>query len=546
MEATLLTLGVLLILVGLLGQVKAQEIEVGTKNPIARTILGMVGVVFVTIALRPLLGGLGLPLPPMALPTPITTAQSPVPAANETPVRPPSLEEWSLSPAEVAAGGSVNLRWRVVGADSVKLQPFGSVEDSGELQDIPGNTKSYTLIASNPGGVVEKSLEVVVTTPVPGAPVASLQVAPSQVVHGAVTEVQLSWQTSAADTVTIEPGLGPVGLQGERNVPVPSQNTTYTLVARGPGGDTTASAQLTVEEARCRVASQELNLRSGPGTDYEPLQQMTQGTDLEPLAYYAGGSPEPGWIEVRVQGSNARGWVRARDEYATCNLDRILLPAPGSIPPLPPPAISSFRFNPGTIEAGSCTQLEWGAVSHANQVSIDHGIGQVGASGSHKVCPDETTTYTLTAAGPGGTTTGSATCTVKAPAVAECYGVRSDLPDPILMLTGTEADSPAGYTRYKLSIVNRSEFSDKLFEIAPDLPACGKNTNASRTWIDIVDATTDNKIYGFCALSSSSSLDQLSFAVKDGNDPPDSVYVKLIDRRCNTTYTSNAVAIRRP
>jgi hypothetical protein len=546
MEATLLTLGVLLILVGLLGQVKAQEIEVGTKNPIARTILGLVGVVFVVISLRPLLAGLGLPLPPMALPTPADTVQAPTPATNTTPVQPPSLEEWSLSPAEVTAGGTVNLRWRVVGADSVKLQPFGNVEDSGELEDIPRNTKRYTLIASNPGGVVEESLEVVVTTPVPGAPAASLQVAPNKTVRGVAAEVLLSWQTSGADTVTIEPGLGPVGLQGERNLPVPSQNTVYTLVARGPGGETTASTQLTVEEARCRVVSQKLNLRSGPGTDYEPLQQMPQGTNLEPLGYYAGGSPEPGWIEVSVQGSNTHGWVRARDEYATCNMDRTLLPAPGSIPPLPAPAISSFRFNPGTIEAGNCTQLEWGAVSHATQVSIDHGIGQVDAPGSQKVCPDETTTYTLTAAGPGGSVTGSATCTVNVPAVAECYGVRSDLPDPVLKLTGTETDSSAGFTRYRLSVTNRSEFPDKLFEAAPDLPACGKNTNASRTWVDILDGATHKKIYGFCAFSASDNLDLLWFAVKQGDKPPDSVLVELTDRRCNTTYTSNAVAIQRP
>ncbi len=51
METTLLTMGILLMLVGLIGQVKAKEIEVGTKNPFVRIILGVIGVIFVYLAL---------------------------------------------------------------------------------------------------------------------------------------------------------------------------------------------------------------------------------------------------------------------------------------------------------------------------------------------------------------------------------------------------------------------------------------------------------------------------------------------------------------
>lgn len=51
MDATLLTLGILLMLVGLIGQVKAKELEVGTKNPVVRVILLIIGVGFVYLAL---------------------------------------------------------------------------------------------------------------------------------------------------------------------------------------------------------------------------------------------------------------------------------------------------------------------------------------------------------------------------------------------------------------------------------------------------------------------------------------------------------------
>jgi hypothetical protein len=57
-------------------------------------------------------------------------------------------------------------------------------------------------------------------------------------------------------------------------------------------------------------------------------------------------------------------------------------------------------------------------VSHATQAVIDHGIGGVGTPGSHVVCPVGTTTYVMTATGPGGTTNASAAVAVS-PAVPD-------------------------------------------------------------------------------------------------------------------------------
>jgi len=59
--------------------------------------------------------------------------------------------------------------------------------------------------------------------------------------------------------------------------------------------------------------------------------------------------------------------------------------------------------------------LKW-SVSNANQITIDNGVGTVQASGSKSVFPNETTTYSLRATGPGGTLSKTATVNVTAPA----------------------------------------------------------------------------------------------------------------------------------
>ena len=123
----------------------------------------------------------------------------------------------------------------------------------------------------------------------------------------------------------------------------------------------------------------------------------------------------------------------------------------------------------------------------------------------------------------------------------QCY---ADLPNPVLTFTGTEQYSVEGtaYTRFNLSVSNRASFPDGLFAPAPSLPPCGLNTNASRTWANIL--RQDNSfIYGFCALGSSSELGQLWFAVPAGTPPPNPVHITLTDRACDTTYTSNAVSV---
>lgn len=92
-------------------------------------------------------------------------------------------------------------------------------------------------------------------------------------------------------------------------------------------------------------------------------------------------------------------------------------PPPKEEPPPPPPpkpSISQFVAEPSTIERGQSATLRW-RVANATDISIDHGIGAVQAQGSRRVFPSESTTYTLSAKGPGGQDSRTASITVTVP-----------------------------------------------------------------------------------------------------------------------------------
>jgi peptidoglycan-associated lipoprotein len=84
-------------------------------------------------------------------------------------------------------------------------------------------------------------------------------------------------------------------------------------------------------------------------------------------------------------------------------------------PPPPPPAAptASLSASPDTVEKGQPITLSW-QTTNATDVSIE-GIGAVQTSGSQQVTPSDSTTYTLTAKGPGGTQDATARVTVTSP-----------------------------------------------------------------------------------------------------------------------------------
>ena len=94
-------------------------------------------------------------------------------------------------------------------------------------------------------------------------------------------------------------------------------------------------------------------------------------------------------------------------------------PAPKvEVPPAPAPKapmITAFTAEPSSIERGQSAVLRW-SVENADAVEINQGVGVVQANGTRRVFPNDSTTYTLTAKGPGGSTSATASVNVTAPA----------------------------------------------------------------------------------------------------------------------------------
>jgi hypothetical protein len=85
--------------------------------------------------------------------------------------------------------------------------------------------------------------------------------------------------------------------------------------------------------------------------------------------------------------------------------------------PINPPTIGSFTATHGSINVGGSSTLAWSGITNATSCSIDNGVGSVPCNGNTSVSPAANTTYTLTATGPGGTTTATASVTFNAPVI---------------------------------------------------------------------------------------------------------------------------------
>ncbi len=167
--------------------------------------------------------------------------------------RTPVISSFNAEPTSISANGKSILTWEVSGASRVSIEPgIGDVAESGRREVTPNTTTIYTLLATGASGSTARAtVQVTVegspaggVSPSPGAPqVVEFWAKPSNITIG--ESASLIWNVQNAASITIEPGIGSVNLQGARLVS-PGSTTTYTLTATNAAGSTSNTTQVVV------------------------------------------------------------------------------------------------------------------------------------------------------------------------------------------------------------------------------------------------------------------------------------------------------------
>jgi len=165
------------------------------------------------------------------------------------PIDSPIIDFFIVDVNTIEEGESATLGWQVTDADSVTISHgIGEVNSSGSYTVSPTETITYILTATNSAGSVTDTAMITVN---PADEEADSTI---PTIHSFTSDytwispggsVNLSWEVSNADTVTIEPVFGEVNISGLASVS-PSTTTTYTLTASNSVGDNTAEITIMV------------------------------------------------------------------------------------------------------------------------------------------------------------------------------------------------------------------------------------------------------------------------------------------------------------
>ena len=374
---------------------------------------------------------------------------SPSPAVAITVGDPPPSGSLEADPPSIDAGGCSSLIWSITDATGIALdQGIGSVAASGSRSVCPAVTTAYTLTAAGRGGTLSPPLQATVSVAAVTAPTGSLAAEPPTIFRGECS--RLRWSTTGAANRSIDQGIGAVGASGVRSV-CPAVTTTYTLLASGPGGslspEPTVTIQVAVPTPTGGISADPLEIDSG---QCSTLRWNTNDATSVSL--------DPGIGSVDATGS------RQVCPSATTTYTLTATGSGGSLSP--PPAVIVAVRRPAQEPMGSltasvenirpreCTTLVWTTTDAASQ-SISPGIGVVESAGSRQVCPSATTTYTLSASGPGGSLDPEPTVTI----AVEEWG----------RPTGTFIASPPVIDRGECAMLGWTTSQATVVEIRPDI-----------------------------------------------------------------------------
>jgi len=143
---------------------------------------------------------------------------------------------FTAEPTRIAAGQSVTLRWRVAGAERVRIEPgVGERDGEGSCLVQPLRSIEYILRARVGGREIAKVVPVDVQATEqlpPPPPTGYFFAAPEEICQGETCT--LKWSFSEDSMLRVDPGVGPVKARDEMAVS-PAVDTTYVVTGNSQG-----------------------------------------------------------------------------------------------------------------------------------------------------------------------------------------------------------------------------------------------------------------------------------------------------------------------
>lgn len=338
-------------------------------------------------------------------------------------LRAPMVNSFTASQtSNIVPGATVDLSWDVTGADNIEIIDGGgnslhtSTMATGMHTVTVNADETYTLTATNGGGSAGAAASVaVLRAPTIGSFLASQT---SNVVPG--SSVNLNWSVNNATGIEITDELGASVTTSTMNsgtfTVVINSNKTYTLAATNAAGTTNSSpVQITIlgsPTVNSFTASQTSDILSGSTIDlsWDVSDAMTISIEDSGGNNVTTSSMATGTANVTVTADETYT-LSATNATGTTT-------ATVSVTILVAPTITSFTATPNSnLIVNDSVDLAWD-VSGADSIEITDGGGNsvttsTMATGTFAVTAQQDETYTLTATNAAGSTTLTASITLR-------------------------------------------------------------------------------------------------------------------------------------
>lgn len=284
------------------------------------------------------------------------------------------INSFDADPDIIEPGELSVLSWDVSGTTNVTIEPdVGAVNSSGSFSIHPSETTTYKLIASDDGD--KKIATCTVKVEEKDLLISSFDASPNSIKPG--ENAVLNWHVSGASNITIEPDIGNVEPTGTLEVS-PSTTTSYKLTASNANKEDAAYCTVTVEE-----------------NPLPPEENMTSEEEKV--------SPTPENLPASEEESSSEKPSSEKPSSEKPSSEDL-------------PSIVSFNADPDVVAKGESSNLIW-SVSNATEVVIEPGIGTSSLTGSQRIFPEKTTTYTLTATNRAGSVSATKVVNVEEPSI---------------------------------------------------------------------------------------------------------------------------------